>query len=141
LLLLRRSSSRLLVHRLELSLDGVDSPYALVLAANRSIAGKLYDDAVAGAKVGDIATQAQEAVAQQAQYVTILIGANDVCTSSVSTMTPTSTFQSQGVVAVVPAGFPTQRDGYNRVIRLIGPIAVVHLGQGIRTGQRGPWPA
>jgi lysophospholipase L1-like esterase len=75
--------------------NGIDSHYARILAANPAIAGNLYDDAVAGAKVADIATQAQEAVTQHAKYVTILIGANDVCTSSVATMTPTATFQSE----------------------------------------------
>ena len=75
--------------------DGVDSHYARILAANRSIAGRFHDDAVAGAKVGVIGTQVQQAINQKAQYVTVLIGANDVCTSSISTMTRTTTFEYQ----------------------------------------------
>ena len=43
-------------------------------------------------KVADTASQAQAAVAQQAQYVTIEIGANDVCTGSISSMTTTAQF-------------------------------------------------
>lgn len=89
-------------------LNGVDSHYARLLAAHPAIAGNSYDDAVAGAKVGDIGIQAKEAVAQRAQYVTILIGANDVCTSSSATMTPTGTFQSEFQTAMntLQAGLP-----------------------------------
>ena len=63
---------------------------------------------MAGAKVGDIGTQVQRAVAQQAQYVTILIGANDVCTSSSAAMTTTATFQSefQRAMNALQAGLP-----------------------------------
>jgi lysophospholipase L1-like esterase len=39
-------------------------------------------------------TQAEKAVSQRARYVTILLGANDLCTSSVSTMTSTTTFRA-----------------------------------------------
>ncbi len=88
--------------------NGVDSQYARILAANPAIAGNYDDDAVAGAKVGDIGTQVQRAVAQQAQYVTILIGANDVCTSSSAAMTTTATFQSefQRAMNALQAGLP-----------------------------------
>jgi lysophospholipase L1-like esterase len=75
--------------------DGVSSHYERILKANSAISGQYHDDAVTGAKVGDTGTQAQNAVSQGAQYVTVLIGANDVCTSSRSNMTPTATFQSQ----------------------------------------------
>jgi lysophospholipase L1-like esterase len=39
--------------------------------------------------------QATQAVNQGARYVTILLGANDLCTSSPATMTPTDTFRAQ----------------------------------------------
>lgn len=93
--------------------NGVDSQYERILAANPAIAGNFYDDAVAGAKVADIGAQAQQAVSQRAQYVTILIGANDVCTSSTATMTPTATFKSEFQTAMntldkgLPAGAST----------------------------------
>lgn len=51
-----------------------------------------YNDAVAGAKSSALTAQAQKAVAQGAQYVTIEIGANDACTRTVAEMTPTATF-------------------------------------------------
>ena len=89
-------------------LDGVDSHYARILAANRSIAGRVHDDAVAGAKVGGIGAQVEQAISQKARYVTILIGANDVCTSSISTMTPAGTFASHFAepMKTLEAGLP-----------------------------------
>jgi lysophospholipase L1-like esterase len=48
----------------------------------------------------------QAAISQGAEYVTILIGANDVCTSSAGTMTPTDLFKSQFETAI-----NTLRDG------------------------------
>jgi lysophospholipase L1-like esterase len=40
-------------------------------------------------------TQATQAVNQGARYITILLGANDLCTASPSTMTSPETFRSQ----------------------------------------------
>lgn len=89
--------------------DGVNSQYERILTANSGISGHYHDDAVSGAKVGDTGTQASSAVSQGAQYVTILIGANDVCTSSISTMTPTATFQSsfQSTMNTLESGLPS----------------------------------
>src|SRR6266704_3285530 len=52
------------------------------------------------------ATQAPRAVSQGAQYVTILLGANDLCTASPDTMTSTATFQTefQAAMAKLTAG-------------------------------------
>ncbi len=88
--------------------DGVNSHYQRILAANSAISGHYYDDAVTGAKVGDTGTQASNAVSQGAQYVTILIGANDVCTSTIAGMTPTATFQSsfQSTMSSLESGLP-----------------------------------
>jgi lysophospholipase L1-like esterase len=88
--------------------DGVNSHYKRILTANSGISGHYYDDAVTGAKVGGTGTQASSAVSQAAQYVTILIGANDVCTSSIATMTPTATFQSQfqSTMSTLESGLP-----------------------------------
>jgi lysophospholipase L1-like esterase len=77
------------------SWDGVTSHYERLRALNPNIAGRNYNDAVSGAKMSDALAQAQRAVAQQVTYVTILMGANDVCTSSPTTMTTVDTFRSQ----------------------------------------------
>jgi lysophospholipase L1-like esterase len=57
--------------------------------------GSTSNDAVTGAKMAAAPTQAGQAVSQGARYVTILLGANDLCTSSPSTMTSTTTFRAQ----------------------------------------------
>jgi lysophospholipase L1-like esterase len=73
----------------------VKSWYTRLLATNPAISGRNYNDAKTGAKMVDLQGQASTAAVQQAAIVTILMGANDVCTSRVSTMTPTSTLAPQ----------------------------------------------
>jgi len=53
-----------------------------------------YNDAVSGSASAALPAQAQKAVSQGAQYVTIEIGANDACTRTVAAMTPTATFKA-----------------------------------------------
>jgi lysophospholipase L1-like esterase len=77
------------------SYDGITSHYERIRRVNAAIAGRGYNDAVSGAKMAAAPTQAGQAVSQGARYVTILLGANDLCTSSVSTMTSTTTFRAQ----------------------------------------------
>jgi lysophospholipase L1-like esterase len=90
------------------STDGISSHAERLAAAGAPFSGRIYNDSVTGAKVADTLAQAQSAVAQGAQYVTVLVGANDVCTSSASTMTPVATFQSQfaSTMATLSAGLP-----------------------------------
>lgn len=57
-------------------------------------AASAYNDAVSGAASAALPGQATKAAGQGAQYVTIEIGANDACTSTVAGMTPTATFQA-----------------------------------------------
>jgi lysophospholipase L1-like esterase len=88
--------------------DGVSSHYERIRAANPSITGRGYNDAVSGARMGDATSQAARAVGQGADYVTILMGANDLCTSSVESMTPVATFRSQfqQALAALDSGLP-----------------------------------
>lgn len=88
--------------------DGIQSHYERIRALNPAIAGRNYNDARAGARMRDAAAQAQTAVAQQARYVTILMGANDVCTSSPSTMTSVSDFRAQfaAAMSILATGLP-----------------------------------
>jgi lysophospholipase L1-like esterase len=75
-------------------LDGLHSHYERLLELQPSTWGDEYNDASGGAKMANAPAQAATAVSQDADYVTILLGANDVCTSSVSTMTPVDSFRS-----------------------------------------------
>lgn len=89
----------------------VNSHYLRILAANPKIRGKNYNRAASGAKVADTPNQAAAAVSDLAEYVTILIGANDACTSSESTMTSTSSFQSsfQATIDKLRTGLPNAK--------------------------------
>jgi len=75
--------------------SSVDSHYLRLLALTPKIWGRSYNDAKSGAKMVDLAGQMTTVVGQRAQYVTVLMGGNDVCTSSESAMTSVSTFRSQ----------------------------------------------
>lgn len=91
------------------SRDGVSSHYERILALNAKIKSKNYNDAVSGAKMADLPGQADQAVTQSADYVTILMGANDVCTSSKTTMTSVDDFRAQFRAAAdkLSTGLPT----------------------------------
>jgi lysophospholipase L1-like esterase len=78
----------------------VNSLYLRILAQNPQIAGKNYNDAKTGAKMADLNGQALTAISQKVEYVAILMGANDVCASSESAMTPVQTFHDQFVQAM-----------------------------------------
>lgn len=92
------------------SWDGISSHYERIRALSGAISGHAYNDSVSGARMSAAPTQASTAVGQAAQYVTILMGANDVCTSSPSTMTSVDTFrqQYQMALATLDAGLPSR---------------------------------
>jgi lysophospholipase L1-like esterase len=75
--------------------SSVDSVYSRILAANPAIAGHAYNDAVPGATMSDLNGQVEQAASQGVQYLTVEMGANDLCASSVGNMTSTATFQSE----------------------------------------------
>lgn len=87
----------------------VKSQYLRVLAANPAIAGHSYNFAQTGAQVASLSAQAARAVAVKAQYVTILIGADDLCANSARLMTPLSRYATSfgSAMAVLERGLPT----------------------------------
>jgi lysophospholipase L1-like esterase len=86
----------------------VNSHYLRILGKNAAISGHNFNDAKSGAKMADLDGQAATAVSRHVDYVTILMGANDACTSSESTMTPVATYRSQldTALATIKAGLP-----------------------------------
>jgi lysophospholipase L1-like esterase len=78
----------------------VNSHYLRLLALNPKIKGKNYNDAVSGARMADLYGQMGAVISQKAEYVTIEMGGNDVCTSSESTMTSVAAYESQFVAAM-----------------------------------------
>jgi lysophospholipase L1-like esterase len=93
------------------SSSAVNSLYRRILAANPAIAGRNFNDAKTGARMNALGGQVTTVVSQGVEYVTILMGANDVCTSSVSTMTPTATLEAQlqGALQSLSSGLPNAR--------------------------------
>jgi lysophospholipase L1-like esterase len=88
-------------------LDGIASHYERIRARHLAIRGHRWNNAVSGARMADAPAQARRTVDQGAQYVTILMGANDLCGWD-GTLTPTATFraQFQQTLAILGAGLP-----------------------------------
>jgi lysophospholipase L1-like esterase len=74
---------------------GVDSHYARLRDLDPAITGRAYDNARTGAKMGALAGQATTSVSQGAEYVTILLGANDACTDTEAEMTTVTAFRNR----------------------------------------------
>ncbi len=55
---------------------------------------RVHNLAVSGARVADLATQVRAAVETRAQYVTVLVGANDACAADEAAMTPVEEYVS-----------------------------------------------
>jgi lysophospholipase L1-like esterase len=77
------------------SSTSVSSQYRRILMKNPAISGHAYNDAKTGANMSALDGQLLTAAGQNVQYVTVLMGANDLCTSTIASMTPTATFESQ----------------------------------------------
>jgi hypothetical protein len=93
------------------STTSVNSHYLRIRAKNAAIDGKNFNDGRSGAKAADMPGQAASAVSQGVGYVTMLIGANDACTSSDSTMTSVAAFRGSidSALARIKAGLPNAR--------------------------------
>ena len=89
----------------------VNSQYLRILAKNSHINGLNYNDARSGTMMADLNGQVTTVVSQKVEYVTILMGANDVCTSSLDTMTPVDTYRLQfaTALAALSSGLPDAR--------------------------------
>jgi lysophospholipase L1-like esterase len=91
--------------------SGIDSHYLRIRAVNPAIAGNTVNAARSGARVDDLSGQAATVVASGAEYVTILIGANDACTGSESSMTPVGEFRGHldAALGTLRTGLPQAR--------------------------------
>ncbi|MEW1585527.1 GDSL-type esterase/lipase family protein [Micromonospora vinacea] len=72
----------------------VQSHYRRLLDQNAAIRDRTYNHARPGARADALAGQAQAAVRDRPDYVTVLIGANDVCRGGVDAMTPVAQFRA-----------------------------------------------
>jgi lysophospholipase L1-like esterase len=89
----------------------IDSHYRRILKVNPAIRGHAYNFAVSGARIADLQGQANAAVGDGVDYVTILIGANDACADTVADMTPVATFRADFAQAMdtISTGLPNAR--------------------------------
>lgn len=117
----------------------VNSFYLRIKAANPAVTGNAQNDAATGANMVDLAGQATTAISHHVAEVTVLMGANDVCTSSVSTMTSVTDFRSQLLSAMnkLSLGLPDAR------IYLVSIPSVYHLWQTLKgnSSARTVWSA
>lgn len=78
----------------------INSLYLRLKALNPALANHQYNFAKSGAKMSDLLGQISKVNAQQVDYVTILMGANDVCASSEASMTSVQIFHDQFLAAL-----------------------------------------
>jgi lysophospholipase L1-like esterase len=74
---------------------GVTSHYQRLLALNPAIAGHAFNHAAPGTKIAATYNQAASAIAEGAEYVTLLSGTNDVCTPTAAEMTGVGAFRNR----------------------------------------------
>jgi lysophospholipase L1-like esterase len=89
----------------------VKSHYRRLRADNRAIDDRNHNYAQNGAVVADLPAQAKRAVGAKVEYVTVLIGANDVCQPRVDLMTPVADFRHDLDIALrsLKKGLPKAR--------------------------------
>lgn len=78
----------------------VAAHYRRLVAARPALAGHAYHLARPGARMADLDGQLRVAAALRVQYVTVLVGANDLCRDSVADLTPAADFERQFVAAM-----------------------------------------
>ena len=93
------------------TIASVNSHYLRIRALNPAIQGKAYNDARSGALMRDLNGQMATVVAQRVDYVTVLMGGNDVCQPTEAQMTDAVLFESQFKAAMdtLTAGSPGTR--------------------------------
>ncbi len=72
----------------------VNSFYTRLLALNPGISGNLDNRARSGAQMDDLPGQITNVVSDGAEFVTVELGANDVCTSTEESMTSVASFRT-----------------------------------------------
>lgn len=89
----------------------VNSLYSRILAENPAISGNAKNFARNGARMDDFPAQAAQAVTADVEFVTLLLGGNDVCRNAVDDMTTTESYRSDFKAGMdrLSAGIPDAR--------------------------------
>ncbi|GAB3120218.1 hypothetical protein GCM10027160_35780 [Streptomyces calidiresistens] len=79
--------------------------------ASRLEITRTWNEAVSGARMADLPSQAQRAAAREPDLVTVLIGANDACATTPAAMTPVEDFRAdfEESVGIIREGAPDAR--------------------------------
>lgn len=90
------------------SSSAVNSHYLRLLAAGAPIGGQNHNRSVSGAKMADLNAQMQTVVGLQPDYLTVLMGGNDLCTATVAQMTTVADYRAQfgAAMGTLTAGSP-----------------------------------
>jgi lysophospholipase L1-like esterase len=109
----------------------VNSFYLRILAVNPGISGHLSNDAVSGAQMADLPSQVANAVRQRVEFVTIAMGANDVCTGSEETMTSVASFESslRGAMATLARELPATKISIGSVPNIYWLWSLLHTNR------------
>jgi lysophospholipase L1-like esterase len=133
----------------------VNSHYLRILAKHPAIRGKAYNDAKSGALMRDLNGQMATVASQHVDYVTVLMGGNDVCQPTEAQMTDPGVFESQfrQAMSTLTAGSPGARvfvltipnvynlwsvlknNGYARFIWALGQVCQAMLKNPLSTAQ------
>jgi lysophospholipase L1-like esterase len=91
--------------------SSVRSHYLRILDAQPEISGRNFNVAVSGARMRDLDAQAAAVNDRAVAYITILIGANDLCSRTVGGMTSVEAFRTEfeEAMAALSAGSPRAR--------------------------------
>ncbi|WP_457971523.1 GDSL-type esterase/lipase family protein [Arthrobacter sp. D1-17] len=91
--------------------DGVTSHYERLRGLDAAITGRNHNNALSGSRAVHLPGQAETAIQQNVEYVTILTGANDLCASSAATMTSEADFAAHinTALATLRRGLPRAR--------------------------------
>ncbi|MDO3705983.1 GDSL-type esterase/lipase family protein [Micromonospora sp. C28SCA-DRY-2] len=109
----------------------VDSHYRRLLDRDPAIRDRAFNHARPGARAAALAGQAEAAVRDRPDRVTVLIGANDVCRGGVEAMTPVAEFRAQ-----VDRGLRVLRTGRPKARVLV--VSLPHLYRLWQVGHTDP---
>lgn len=86
----------------------VSSHYLRLMAAGAPVSGQNHNRSVSGARMVDLNAQMANVVGLQPDYLTVLMGGNDICTPTEAQMTSVDAFrtQFQAAMATLRAGSP-----------------------------------
>jgi plastocyanin len=121
--------------------NSINSQYSRILAANAASSGNNFNDAVSGAKMANLDAQITTVNSQNVEYVTILMGANDVCTNSEASMTLTDTFRTQFQTALhdLATGSPDVRIFVASIPNIYNLWSIFNAGDAASTTAQNTW--